>query len=983
MNPKKAINTSNQDCILFIDLEKKPENDRQNSNLLFSKKNNQVFSIENEPFAKQSNLFSQHSHSNRRYSKQSYDESFHLSEKKPHNASVFLKKHLVEEKKFPESLLLDSPQTNSGTGLRLILVRKFINNLKKAAYLRNLPPNAGVLVNDMSYYDHVMPSNKGGLFFFLYLLRNFICWEEKFCIAFKKSLKAKTIHPFGKRKICWDLFLFLNTLFLFFYVPFSIGFEMGSEQNRDIIEKIELFICLVDIFLTLNTSNVENGILIKDRIKICSNYLKTNVLLDILAIFSLVCKDDHFPSSNSEPDHRYVILKMMIYVRTKMFQERYNKIKEYLGLSSKLKGSNKLTILLKKLIILGILSLLVLLCISLLFSHLFACMFHYIAIVSDLQEKTWLKVYSLNYKTKLEQYLYSLYWSTVTMMTVGYGDIVPQNDSEILFTLFTLFIGCIIFGYNISKIGNIFSEMGEDDKKMRYNFEKINQFMESKKINGNLQMRVRAYLKFIWESEKDKLNEELLNIIDSLSDNLKEELYLQGYGEVFKNFPLFADNFSDQFLSNLIKLMKEQTFMKNDIIFKENNQSDHLLYFLISGEIELFHFIDEEHKPISLRRLNEKQATFGEYSFLTGLDHIYSAKALKYTKVYSISRQNFLKVLKEYPNDFEKYCELRDKIKIYGNYQELNLRCILCNKKDHINTNCNLIHYIPNRELIFLKHLFTQDNQRKTVNRKYHKSCSLLQKTQILKRVNEIKALIPVETDDNISMPSMPSESSSFIEENYKEDDEYGDKGLIHIKPIEVVSINEKSKMAFVKLLEKEPDVPLKALKKVPESNSFNSIENEEKEEKKEEKIEKNEVEKVEKIEKAEKIEKLEKDQQDFKEIDRLMEFENYFFEGNVKFFVLKYKRFRNFKKKEMKAKKTMKGPRKFSRLFTGYSLITKKNLDLEENNNMKDQRTVEMKKKDSVGAKKFFSQQRKKWNMLELVTELKSSRKKKNSKKN
>ena len=73
------------------------------------------------------------------------------------------------------------------------------------------------------------------------------------------------------------------------------------------------------------------------------------------------------------------------------------------------------------------------------------------------------------------------------------------------------------------------------------------------------------------------------------------------------------------------------------------------------------------------------------FSFLTGLDHIYSAKALKYTKLYSIGREIFLKVLEEYSSDFEKYCELRDKIKNYNNYEELSLRCIICNKKDHLN----------------------------------------------------------------------------------------------------------------------------------------------------------------------------------------------------------------------------------------------------------------------------------------------------------
>lgn len=35
----------------------------------------------------------------------------------------------------------------------------------------------------------------------------------------------------------------------------------------------------------------------------------------------------------------------------------------------------------------------------------------------------------------MESYLYSFYFSTVTMFTVGYGDISPSNDLERMFAI--------------------------------------------------------------------------------------------------------------------------------------------------------------------------------------------------------------------------------------------------------------------------------------------------------------------------------------------------------------------------------------------------------------------------------------------------------------------------------------------------------------------------------------------------------------------
>lgn len=42
------------------------------------------------------------------------------------------------------------------------------------------------------------------------------------------------------------------------------------------------------------------------------------------------------------------------------------------------------------------------------------------------------------------------------MLTVGYGDMVPVNEEEKLFTVFTMLIGCCVFGYVMSAIGMIF-----------------------------------------------------------------------------------------------------------------------------------------------------------------------------------------------------------------------------------------------------------------------------------------------------------------------------------------------------------------------------------------------------------------------------------------------------------------------------------------------------------------------------------------------
>ena len=66
-----------------------------------------------------------------------------------------------------------------------------------------------------------------------------------------------------------------------------------------------------------------------------------------------------------------------------------------------------------------------------------------------------------------EIYVYSFYWATTIMMTVGFGDFLPANQDEVIITSFIEIFGCIILSYNISVIGSIISKIRESDEKVR------------------------------------------------------------------------------------------------------------------------------------------------------------------------------------------------------------------------------------------------------------------------------------------------------------------------------------------------------------------------------------------------------------------------------------------------------------------------------------------------------------------------------------
>lgn len=105
-------------------------------------------------------------------------------------------------------------------------------------------------------------------------------------------------------------------------------------------------------------------------------------------------------------------------------------------------------------------------------THLSACIWHFVAQyeISNGFETNWLQVKSLQNEPWMKRYIYSLYFSLVTMMTVGYGDITIQNETECVVNIFMIIYGCVVFAYTISDIGVIFKEMYQEEKEFKLFF---------------------------------------------------------------------------------------------------------------------------------------------------------------------------------------------------------------------------------------------------------------------------------------------------------------------------------------------------------------------------------------------------------------------------------------------------------------------------------------------------------------------------------
>lgn len=170
------------------------------------------------------------------------------------------------------------------------------------------------------------------------------------------------------------------------------------------------------------------------------------------------------------------------------------------------------------------------------------------------------------------------------------------------------------------------------------------------------------------------------------------------FGKFLQTIPLFKDRFSRPFLKALSLEIEEVHFTQGETIFRDRdsdlNDFDQF-YFVNEGSVLIYpHLGPKRPQNVYLQKLRAGQY-FGEWSFLTGQPRKASAMAYSYTSLYMISRQKFLKTLSDFPEDYEAYCVIRDRLTLDTDIQALQQQCWTCGRGNHFSTNCPWSHYVP------------------------------------------------------------------------------------------------------------------------------------------------------------------------------------------------------------------------------------------------------------------------------------------------
>ncbi|KAL4449894.1 hypothetical protein ABPG74_015013 [Tetrahymena malaccensis] len=378
-------------------------------------------------------------------------------------------------------------------------------------------------------------------------------------------------------------------------------------------------------------------------------------------------------------------------------------------------------------------------------------------------------------------YLQSLYWA-FTLLTTGSNEV--ETGLEMFFTTFIMMFTGAMFAYIFNTIANIIEEMNLVEQEKKKDINLINNFMRRRKISSEIQHKANEDLEFFYQTSYKKKSEEEKQVLSKISLELTNKMQLEYNRVIIDKIKVLTDNFSPSTIDQICFKVEEQFYSPNQIIIEQDSQfyQSPSLIFILNGSVEIFEKLANsqengilqaeslDNKSISVVKEYKKGDIIGEVNFFNGQSMNIFMRSQDFTTILKIDRDTFLDVLKNNQRDFQKFCEIKDKILLYSEFKYLNLKCSICRSSQHLLQNCPLSHFRSDNPFLFAKYNKSIDQQRdKEYERKIPQQFNAYTDMFIIcNSVNRILDQIQIDSQ----LDQIYSSLSNMTEEEIQEEDQ-------------------------------------------------------------------------------------------------------------------------------------------------------------------------------------------------------------------
>ncbi|NWX36205.1 CNG3 protein, partial [Notiomystis cincta] len=444
----------------------------------------------------------------------------------------------------------------------------------------------------------------------------------------KENIDTKeifTIDPAGNIYYNW---LFCITMPVIYNWTMIIARACFDELQHDylvawfIIDYVSDAIYVADMFVRTRTGYLEQGLLVKEEQKLRDKYKKSfQFKLDFLSIIPTDLL--YFKLGLNYPELR--INRLLRVARMFEFFQRTETRTNYPNIF-------RISNLVMYIVII---------------IHWNACVYYSISKAIGFGADTWVypNTSDPEFARLTRKYVYSLYWSTLTLTTIGETP-PPVRDSEYFFVVVDFLVGVLIFATIVGNVGSMISNMNAARAEFQARIDAIKQYMHFRNVSKDMEKRVIKWFDYLWTNKKAVDEREVLKY---LPDKLRAEIAISVHLETLKKVRIFADCEAGLLVELVLKL-QPQVYSPGDYICRKGDIGREM-YIIKEGKLAVV-----ADDGITQFVVLSDGSYFGEISILNikgskaGNRRTANIKSIGYSDLFCLSKDDLMEALTEYPD---------------------------------------------------------------------------------------------------------------------------------------------------------------------------------------------------------------------------------------------------------------------------------------------------------------------------------------------
>lgn len=225
--------------------------------------------------------------------------------------------------------------------------------------------------------------------------------------------------------------------------------------------------------------------------------------------------------------------------------------------------------------------------------HLIACGFGLLPkLVTEFVPDSWNTALGLSGTDIWEEYCAAFYFAIVTLTSVGYGDVHPQNTAERFYSIVVIMVGALLYGFFIGSMTQLTVKHDANFLEISAKMDCVAAYVKVRHFPDHIRRRVMSYYEFLYRNQT-ALDE--YAILMELPEHLRHEAIDFLVKQHFFQVPFVTHMWKDEHTDCVVKIiasLRSQSFEAGQVVVEAGDTGSEL-FIVMTGELHAINSKDE------------------------------------------------------------------------------------------------------------------------------------------------------------------------------------------------------------------------------------------------------------------------------------------------------------------------------------------------------------------------------------------------------